>query len=431
MWANITYDGDSKTLKVTLRTQNDGEFQLNCSLDLKDEAHLSQDVYVGFSAATGPLHESHHLLTWSFRTTDPPNTKLWVILVSVAASIILAGSSLLAFVWFMYNRRRHTGTGEIVLPVARKFSYSELVVATDDFALERKIGGGSFGEVYRGTLRAHPAEPAREREVAVKKLTGTPQASWKDYETEIKILGQLSHRNLVKLSGWCNQGGRLLLVYELMPNGSVHDHLHGKGKKAMPWLLRYNILLGIASAIDYLHIRHDTKRYVLHRDIKPSNVMLDENFEAKLGDFGLVRQLSRQPAAGTSSGIIGTTVIGTLDYIDPAYIDTGMLSPASDVYSFGVVLLEMATGRKPAVSRGIEGHRNTLVDAVRSHYDKDALLEMADERLRGQFEQWQMERAMLTGLLCVQMDQHERPSIKDVIDLLSRREQYPLPQILE
>ncbi|CAM0948562.1 unnamed protein product [Alopecurus aequalis] len=414
MWATITYDGNSKMMKVTLRLNS--TYELNRTLDLKDDANLTQYAAVGFSAATGPLHQSHHLLSWSFHSTDlsPPNKKLWVILVSVAASVILAGSV------------ATLTTGEpisAVCLVARKFSYSELVAATDDFPPERKIGAGGFSELSRsgGTL-------TDLRVVAVKKLTGTPEASRKDYETEIKTLGQLSHRNLLKLIGWCNEGDKLLLVYELMPNGSLDDHLHGDGK-TMSWLQRYNIVLGIASAIDYLHAHYDAKRYILHRDVKPSNVMLDEDFEAKLGDFGLVRQLCRQPAAGTTG--TGTTVIGSLDYIDPTYIETGKLSPASDVYSFGVLLLEVATGRKPSVSRGIEGHRNTLVDAVRRYYDRDAILEMADERLRGEFEQWQMERVMLTGLLCVQMDQHERPSIKDAIDLLSKQEQYPLPQILE
>ncbi|XP_037481930.1 L-type lectin-domain containing receptor kinase IX.2-like, partial [Triticum dicoccoides] len=306
------------------------------------------------------------------------------------------------------------------IKVARKFSYSELVAATDNFSRDRKIGKGSFGDVYRGLL---PMQ--NQREVAVKEMRQpTLKRNRKNYVHEIKTLCQLSHKKLLRLIGWCDDGGRLVLVYELEPNGSVSDHLHGGGAggRMLTWPQRYNILLGIAAAIDYLHngAYDSAKRYVLHRDIKPSNVMLGEGFEAKLGDFGLVQQVSRHGGRGTPR----TTVIGSMDYMDPRYIGLGTLSPASDIYSFGLVLLEVATGVRPSIP-GTAAHRNTLITTVRESHSRKAILEMVDEKLRGELNQWwwQMERVMVTGLACVEPARDDRPSIKDVIDLLSKHEQ--------
>ncbi|KAK1677433.1 hypothetical protein QYE76_038281 [Lolium multiflorum] len=268
--------------------------------------------------------------------------------------------------------------------------------------------------------------------------TGTPppfppaeiERNRKNYVHEIETLCQLRHKNLLRLIGWCDDGGRLLLVYELQPNGSVSDHLHG-GKTPLTWPQRYGILLGIASAVEYLHTgAYDSAtRYVLHRDIKPSNVMLGEGFQAKLGDFGLVRQVTRHGGGG---GTPRTTVIGSMDYMDPKYMETGALNPASDIYSFGVLLLEVVTGAKPSVPRGTLpgcGDQNSLVGAVRECHGRNAILGMTDERLREEFEQWQwqIERVMVTGLMCVRPEREDRPSIKDIISLLSKLEPLPTP----
>ncbi|KAF7013436.1 hypothetical protein CFC21_027520 [Triticum aestivum] len=370
LWASITYDAESKVMKVVLRktelaAESSMTYEFNATMDLRDDAGLVQDAAVGFTAATGLLSQSHQLLAW-------------------------------------------------------KFSYSELVVVTDNFSKDRKIGKGSFGDVYRGRLTMPDL-----RAVAVKEMRQpTSKRNQKNYVHEIETLCQLRHKNLLSLIGWCDDNGRLLLVYELEPNGSLSDHLHvsGDGGGTLTWPQRYNILLGVATAIDYLHngAYDSARRYVLHRDIKPSNVMLGEGFEAKLGDFGLVRQVSCHDGVCTPC----TTVIGSMDYMDPRYIETGTLSPASDIYSFGLVLLEVATGVRPVVP-GRASNRNNLIAAVRESYSRDAILEMLDERMRGDLEQWrwQMERVMSTGLMCVEQEREKRPSIKDVINLLSKHEQ--------
>ncbi|CAN6361770.1 unnamed protein product [Urochloa humidicola] len=373
MAAGITYDAGSKLMVVTLRLANGTTVNVQAKVDFKD-AGLPQDAAVGFSAATGALIESHQLLSWSF-----------------SSSI-----------------------------VARKFSYNELSAATNNFSKDRKLGAGAFGEVYRGELQ----DPCMPPVVAVKKLTRLMEQTRKDYVTEIKTLGQLSHRNLVKLLGWCSGGGELLLVYELVTNGSLEEHLHGPERPLLGWPERYKIVLGVGAAIDYLHTGYLNR--ILHRDIKLSNVMLDDAFDAKLGDFGLVRQVD--PEQGYLGG---TCMIGTRVYMDPICVSSDTVSTASDMYSFGVLLLEIAAGVKPAevqVAAGGGHLSNTLVETVRESYARGAVLEMADKRLEGNFNKSQMERVLAVGRLCVQLERQHRPSIKKAVNLLSDLS-LPVPQV--
>ncbi|XP_034570227.1 uncharacterized protein [Setaria viridis] len=403
MEANIAYDAGCKLMVVTLRLANGSSVSVQATLDLKDVAGLGPDAAVGFSAATGDLFDSHQLLSWSFSST-------------ALASASLAG--LVAALLCLVIRRQ--GPEAIPLPVARKFSYRELSTATKNFSKDRKLGEGSFGEVYRGDLRDPRMPP-----VAVKRLTKLSEQTRRDYVTEIMILGQLKHRNLVKLVGWCDGGGddKPLLVYELVTNRSLDDHLHGSSERLLTWPERYKIVIGIGSAIEYLHT--GDKDAILHRDIKPSNVMLDDAFEAKLGDFRLVRQV--KPGQGS---LRGTTMVGSWDYMNPKCITTDSVITASDMYSFGVLLLEIATGKRPRVVPQDDEElslRNALVDSVWESYGKGAVLEMADARLNGDFDERQMERVMLVGLLCVNQDRGNRLGIREAVNLLSNL-RHPLPE---
>lgn len=417
MSAGVNYDGSSKVLSVSLRLANGDVHDLETSVDLK-AAGVPQYATIGFSAATGNHVESHQLLSWSFNSRDPPKFELWVIILLAVASVSFA-ALVAALLWIIMHRHYSRASSmKIELQVAREFSYQELSAATSNFFKDRKLGAGQFGEVYRGEL-PDPLMPP----VAVKRLTRQMEArTRKDYVTEIMTLGRLSHRNLVKLVGWCQGGNELLLVYELVTNRSLDEHLH-RSERLLAWPERYRIVLGIGSAIEYLHTGDQNP--ILHRDIKPSNVMLDDDFEAKLGDFGLVRQIH----PGHGSSLEGTVMIGTRAYMDPVCMSTNTASTASDIYSFGVLLLEIATGLMPTEVAGSGGLlSNTLISTVRESYGRGSVLEMADRRLNGDFDEGEMERVLLVGLLCVQQDRRHRPEIRIAVNMLSNLK-LPSPRI--
>uniref|UniRef100_A0ACD5ZY61 Uncharacterized protein n=1 Tax=Avena sativa TaxID=4498 RepID=A0ACD5ZY61_AVESA len=230
----------------------------------------------------------------------------------------------------IYQDELEQGTGP------RRFTYNELAVATDGFSSRNKLGEGGFGSVYQGFLNK------TNLHIAVKKVSKSSRQGWKEFVSEVKIISRLRHRNLVQLLGWF-YGGKdddLLLVYELMPNGSLDAHLY-KPDHLLPWTVRYEVALGLGSGLLYLHQEMD--QCVVHRDIKPSNIMLDGSFNAKLGDFGLARFVC------DGRGSLTTDAAGTLGYMDPKCVFSGTASMESDVYSFGVVLLEIACCRRPAV----------------------------------------------------------------------------------
>jgi serine/threonine protein kinase len=220
----------------------------------------------------------------------------------------------------------------------KRFRYGELAVATGNFSDTQKLGEGGFGSVYRGFLED------MDLHVAIKRVSKGSKQGRKEYASEVRIISRLRHRNLVQLIGWCHGGGELLLVYELMPNGSLDHHLYSSSHGGLlPWPVRHEIVLGLGSALLYLH--EEWEQCVVHRDIKPSNVMLDASFHAKLGDFGLARLVDHGRGSHT------TVLAGTMGYMDPECMVTGRANAESDVYSFGVVLLEIACGRRPLVPR--------------------------------------------------------------------------------
>ncbi|TVU49146.1 hypothetical protein EJB05_00440, partial [Eragrostis curvula] len=298
---------------------------------------------------------------------------------------------------------------------SKRFSYDELAAATDNFSDNRKLGEGGFGSVYRSFL------VELKLPVAVKRVSKSSRQGWKEFTSEVKIISRLRHRNLVLLIGWCYDGvgDDLLLVYDLMHNGSVDSHLYQPDpKKQLAWSTRYKIVLGLGSALVYLH--HDAEQCVVHRDIKPSNVMLDISFEAKLGDFGLARVIDDGRRSRT------TTLAGTTGYMDPECVATGRTSVESDIYSFGVVLLEIACGRCPVVMLQ-NGSTVHLVQRVWELYGARRLLDAADARLAGEHNVQEMERVMTVGLWCAHPDRSLRPTIRHAVNVL--RFDAPLPSL--
>lgn len=294
---------------------------------------------------------------------------------------------------------------------ARKFTYAQLAQATNDFAQINMLGRGGFGVVYKGKILG------MNEEVAIKKcIEDIPSPRQRrEFEKEIKIISPLHHRNILHLVGWCEEGNNLLLVYEIMNNGSLEDHLYPKvgalGARVygarherisyqLSWPKRRDILIGITSGLNYLH--HEANKVTLHRDIKPANVMLDKDFNAKLVDFGLVTQVNH-----TATSYYTLHVCGSKDYIDPVYSETGKACWESDVYSLGVLLLEMVCGEKPTIVDDVE---NSLIMKVERFRDANNILEAADMRLRGPFDQ-EMKTVLELGLMCVHQNRKERPNM--------------------
>ncbi|OEL36835.1 L-type lectin-domain containing receptor kinase IX.1 [Dichanthelium oligosanthes] len=296
----------------------------------------------------------------------------------------------------------------------KRFRYGELAIATDNFADDRKLGEGGFGSVYRGFLKE------MNLEVAIKRVSKGSKQGRKEYASEVRIISRLRHRNLVQLIGWCHGGGELLLVYELMPNGSLDRHLYSSASDGalLPWPRRHEIVLGLGSALLYLH--EEWEQCVVHRDIKPSNVMLDASFNAKLGDFGLARLVDHGRGSHT------TELAGTTGYMDPECTVTGRFSTGSDMYSFGVLLLEVACGRRPVVVLPDDAVIH-LAQRLSELHGRGMVLHAADPRLNGEFDAKEMECVLVVGLWCTQQDWSMRPSIRQAVSAL--RFEAPLPSL--
>ncbi|XP_034916777.1 L-type lectin-domain containing receptor kinase IX.1 [Populus alba] len=398
----ITYNSTDRNLSVFWNYQTTSDPRDNSSLfyiiDLSK--FLPEWVTVGFSAATGQNLERHRLLSWEFNSSlNVKETKAFVILRRRKQ---------------MMTRKRAaekmTSINEVLERGAgpRRFSYDDLVSATNNFSDQRKLGEGGFGAVYRGYLND------MDMEIAVKKISRSSRQGKKEYITEVKTISQLRHRNLVQLIGWCHDKGEFMVVYEFMSNGSLDSHLFGKKKMSpLSWAVRYKISLGLASALLYLH--EEWERCVVHRDVKSSNIMLDSSFNVKLGDFGLARLMDHDESGPTTTGLAGT-----FGYMAPEYISTRRASKESDVYSFGVVALEIASGRKANDPVG-QNPEMSLVEWIWDLYGCGNLRLAVDKRLdiKDFDDEKQAERLMIVGLWCAHPDHNLRPSIRQAIHVLN------------
>ncbi|XP_056174075.1 L-type lectin-domain containing receptor kinase IX.1-like [Syzygium oleosum] len=296
------------------------------------------------------------------------------------------------------------------LGVPKKYSYRELSGATNSFASGLKLGRGGFGIVYKGYI-GEDCTP-----VAVKKIRYGSRQGREEYISKVKSLSQLGHIHLVKLKGYCHEANKFILVYKFMKQGSLADHLF-EDKPLLTWERRYNIALGLAKALHYLHKQF--RQCIIHKDIKSDNVMLDEKFEAKLGDFGLAKLVDHTRVPST------TQVKGTLGYLAPEYFRTGKASKESDIYSFGVVLLEILCGRKaPDLKLAEQGCLVLWVwkrSGCRSWWGRRFwnLHLPVDERLGKDFNKKQAEALMIVGLCCAHPFARSRPLIEEAMVVLN------------
>ncbi|CAN6290071.1 unnamed protein product [Urochloa humidicola] len=287
----------------------------------------------------------------------------------------------------------------------RWFRYEELYDSTNHFSAENLIGNGGNSRVYRGSL-------ACGKQVAIKLSKATAEAS-KDFLREVDIITKLQHSQIVPLIGVCVEGPKLISVYSYLPRGSLEDNLHGeRSKPALSWENRYKAALGIAEALNYVH--SGGARPVIHRDVKSSNILLTEEFEPQLSDFGLAIWAPTNPTSLTHSD-----VVGTFGYLAPEYFMYGKVTEKVDVYAFGVVLLELLSGRKPISNDGSSPKgQESLVMWATPVLSSGDISELLDPRLDAEHDEAGVRRMAAAACLCLRRSARLRPPISQILSIL-------------
>ncbi|KAJ8542193.1 hypothetical protein K7X08_017059 [Anisodus acutangulus] len=469
----IEYYGLTKKLDIYVSYSNlkPKEPFLSVVIDLSE--YVNDFMFVGFSGSTQGSTEIHSIEWWSFTSSfdtnpsspggPPPTASLMnptadvnpitspppelpsvappesngtananavqkssskKVLNGAVVGVVTASAFFLAFaalvlVWLYSKKFKNVKSSEInlgsdIIKMPKEFSYKELKIATKGFDSTKIIGHGAFGTVYKGIL----SETGEI--VAVKRCSHSGQGK-AEFLSELSIIGTLRHRNLVRLQGWCHEKGEILLVYDLMPNGSLDKALF-ESRMVLPWPHRRKILLGVASALAYLH--QECENQVIHRDVKSSNIMLDEGFNARLGDFGLARQIEHDKSPDA------TVAAGTMGYLAPEYLLTGRATEKTDVFSYGAVVLEVASGSRPIEKEKKEvgkfGLHSNLVEWVWGLHKDGNLLSAADSRLNLEFDEQEMTRVLLVGLACSHPDPMARPTMRGVVQMLVGEAEVPI-----
>ncbi|KAL3374426.1 hypothetical protein AABB24_006088 [Solanum stoloniferum] len=284
--------------------------------------------------------------------------------------------------------------------------------ATQNFSEENKLGEGGFGPVYKGTL-------ANGIAIAIKRLSRTSGQGLKEFKNEVVLIARLQHRNLVRLLGCCLEGNEALLIYEFMPNKSLDLFLFdSRENEILEWRQRVHIIKGIAKGILYLH--EDSRLRIIHRDLKASNILLDKDMNPKISDFGMAKMFSgNQREANTNR------VVGTYGYMAPEYAMEGLFSTKSDVFSFGVLLLEIVSGRKN--NSYVSEYGQSLLNFAWKLWCEGHGLELMDPCLSQSCVTTEITKCIHLGLLCVQQDPADRPTMSSVAFMLENDTQ-TLPQ---
>ncbi|XP_062087482.1 cysteine-rich receptor-like protein kinase 10 isoform X1 [Humulus lupulus] len=359
----------------------------------------------------------------------------------ISVSSIAAFAAVLGFCYCLYLRKKNRdgeNSARILLPNSdcftgrsfrrndddnsgemHYFDLSSIVAATNNFSDANKLGEGGFGPVYKGKLIGG-------KEIAVKRLSMRSRQGLEEFKTEVRLIIKLQHKNLVRLLGCCLEGDEKLLIYEYLANTSLDAFLFDptKSKEVLNWTTRANIVNGIARGLLYLH--EDSRLKIIHRDLKASNVLLDDEMNAKISDFGTARIFgSNQIEASTER------IVGTYGYMAPEYAMEGLFSIKSDVYSFGVLMLELLSGKKKS---GIFDPERS--QSLSSYYENEQAWQQWNE---GKGEKIidpnivdacpinEVLRWIHIALLCVQEDPKERPNMSSVVLMLASKSVH-LPQ---
>ncbi|CAN6545892.1 unnamed protein product [Malus baccata var. baccata] len=329
-------------------------------------------------------------------------SRTWLIVgIAVPVGVV---SLLLIFAILYMRKKSEKEDNEDILglgPRPNTFSYAELRAATEDFNPSNKLGEGGYGPVYKGTL-------SDGRVMAVKQLSAASHQGKSQFVSEIATISGVQHRNLVKLYGCCIEGSHRILVYEYLENNSLDQALFGTSNLHLDWPTRFNILLGTARGLAYLH--EESRPRIVHRDVKASNILLDAKLSPKISDFGLAKLYDDEKTH------ISTRVAGTIGYLAPEYALFGHLTEKADVFGFGVVVLEILSGR-PNSDNNLDPEKIYLLEWVWTLHENDQTLGLVDPRLT-EFDETEVTRLIRAALLCTQGSPMARPSMSRVVAML-------------
>ncbi|WZZ46878.1 hypothetical protein YC2023_043137 [Brassica napus] len=335
-----------------------------------------------------------------FQRTVSHNTRISGGVIAAIVVAVLVAIILITLGVVILKRRKKKQEIELPNPTESiQFDLSTIEAATNNFSERTKLGEGGFGEVYKGMLM-------NGTEVAVKRLSKTSGQGEVEFKNEVIVVAKLQHRNLVRLLGFSLQGDEKLLVYEFVPNKSLNYFLFDSKKRTqLDWTVRRNIIGGITRGILYLH--QDSRLKIIHRDLKASNILLDADMNPKIADFGMARIFGiNQTVANTSK------VVGTFGYMPPEYVANGQFSAKSDVYSFGVLILEIISGKKNSSFYQMEG-------LVWRLWESKSLHELVDPGIRDNCKSDEVIRYIHIGLLCVQENPVDRPTMSTIHQMLT------------
>ncbi|KAL0737524.1 hypothetical protein Bca4012_013734 [Brassica carinata] len=334
--------------------------------------------------------------------------------IAIASGVGLTCVCLLiiGFGFLLWWRRRHNqqvffdvndqNKEEVCLGNLRRFSFKELQSATGNFSSKNLVGKGGFGNVYKGCLHDGTI-------VAVKRLKDVNNGGGEiQFQTEVEMISLAVHRNLLRLYGLCTTSMERLLVYPYMSNGSVASRL--KAKPVLDWSTRKRIALGAARGLLYLHEQCDPK--IIHRDVKAANILLDDYYEAVVGDFGLAKLLDHEESHVT------TAVRGTVGHIAPEYLSTGQSSEKTDVFGFGILLLELITGLRALEFGKAANQRGAILDWVKKLQQEKNLEQIVDKDLERNYDRIEVEEMVKVALLCTQYLPIHRPKMSEVVRML-------------
>ncbi|KAK8543690.1 hypothetical protein V6N13_025862 [Hibiscus sabdariffa] len=332
------------------------------------------------------------------------------VVVPVVASVLSAFvlSVALILLWRLRRKQRpeadvFDGEGRPLPSKNQQFTYAEVLNVTSNF--QDVIGKGGFGTVYLGKLKD-------ATQVAVKMLSTSSKLGSREFQAEAELLMRVHHRNLASFVGYCDDGSNMALIYEYMANGNLKDYLSHKSSNPLSWEMRLRIAIDAAQGLEYLH--HGCKPPIIHRDVKSANILLSENMDAKVADFGLSKTIV---PSDDHHDVIETTVMGTPGYLDPEYYSSRKLNEKSDVFSFGIVLSELITGQNAVIKKDESMH---IIQWVSPLMERGDIGSIVDQRLHGEFEANSVSKALEAAMACTRPKSLHRATMSTVLVELNR-----------